>query len=188
VRTAEYPFNKSRGSLTRTHVPIQQTSPPADQTADTLRRGTTADCAIFHWRAPDSQPLQSRRAARHPDMFEKYRTCDPCRSPQRNVYDVITRRVFPVGNENCSRQHTLTRPRPVRCSRFCVPNVTASAQGFGAKWFIGVSGLDHANFCHTYCARAHSHRNNSLHSDSRDFGRLLVRRQFLWYVSHKPTD
>jgi hypothetical protein len=42
------------------------------------------------------------------------------------------------------------------CSVFtiCVPNVTASAQAFGAKWFIGVSGLAHANFCHTCCARA----------------------------------
>jgi hypothetical protein len=62
------------------------------------------------------------------------------------------------------------------CSMFtiCVPNLTAWAQGFGAKWLIRVSGLAHANFCHTCCARAHSHRNNSLHSDSRDFGRLLV--------------
>src|ERR1700722_3892562 len=106
--------------LTRTHVPIQQTSPPADQTADTQRSGATADCAIFPWRAPSSQPLQSRRAARHRDMFEKYRTCDPCRFPQRSVYDVITRRVFSVGSENCSEQHTMSRRV---CSMFtiCVP-------------------------------------------------------------------
>jgi hypothetical protein len=64
-----------------------------------------AGCAIFPWLAPGSRPLLPRQAARHP-VFEKYRTCAPCRFPRGTFYDVIARRVFLVENENCSKQHT----------------------------------------------------------------------------------
>src|ERR1700679_3595234 len=76
------PSSKSPGPLsasTRTHVPIQQISPRVGQRADIARSGTMAGCAIFPWLAPGSRPLRSRPAARHPDMFEKYHTCYPCR-------------------------------------------------------------------------------------------------------------
>jgi hypothetical protein len=119
------PSSKSPGPLsasTRTHVPIQQISPRVGQRAGIARSGTMAGCAIFPWHAPGSQPLQSRRAARHPGMFEKYRTCDPCRFPQE-PFTATKSRVFLVGNENCSKQHTeasrACSTRDVRLRRAC---------------------------------------------------------------------